>query len=231
MLADTAVVSLDLDDTLWDVGHVIRRAERQVGQWLRDEAPSLADYLASSDLAQLRRDVIARHPEQHHDYSFLRRAIYRDAASAVGLQGDIADAAFAEFHRWRNTVDLFSDVEPALAALAAQYPLIAVTNGTADLALVGLDQYFIDSVSAIRAGVAKPHPHIFALAAQLAGHPTERVVHVGDDPHLDVDGAREAGMQTVWLNRPGMDWPAELAPPDLAVRDLGQLAEALRGRR
>ncbi|MEO1034152.1 MAG: HAD-IA family hydrolase [Pseudomonadota bacterium] len=227
MFKNAAVVSLDLDDTLWDVGNVIRRAETEVGRWLAGNAPAMAEYLRDAGVTALRADIVAQHPDKAHDFGFVRRAIYLQAAAATGQSSATANAAFAEFHRWRNTVDLFGDVAAALAALAASYDLIAVTNGTADLALVGIDEHFVDSVTAARAGAAKPHPQIFELAAELTGQPPERFVHVGDDPHLDVDGARQVGMQTVWVNRPGVEWPADLAPPDVAVADLAELAEVM----
>jgi putative hydrolase of the HAD superfamily len=50
------------------------------------------------------------------------------------------------------------------------------------------------------------------------------VLHVGDDPLADVVGARQAGMQAVWLNRESRRWPGELAPP---VRTISTLAEIL----
>ena len=227
MLKPAAVVSLDLDDTLWDIGHVIRRAEREVGAWLSANAPGMAAFLAATDIAALRASLAASHPDQQHDFGFMRKAIYRRAAEHSGEPVDLAAAALDEFNRWRNTVDLFDDVEPALAAMANSHRLIALTNGTADLAEVGIGRHFVATVNAARAGVAKPHPAIFALAAELTGQSPDCVIHVGDDPHLDVAGARAAGMQAVWVNRPGVPWPDDLPPPDLAVGDLAELAEAL----
>lgn len=227
MLSQARAITLDLDDTLWDIGVVIRRAERKVGAWFAAEAPQLAEYLAGADLGALRREVVGRHPAHSHDFGFIRRRIYRDAAARIGLDDDVADAAFDEFQRWRNTVDLFDDVEQGLTALASQRPLLALTNGTADLAAVGIGRFFADSITAARAGVAKPDPQIFRFAADLAGVAPADVVHVGDDPHLDVEGARAVGMRTAWVNRIDAAWPEELPAPDIVVRDLAELAEEL----
>ena len=42
---------------------------------------------------------------------------------------------------------------------------------------------------------------IFAALRDMAGVPADEILHIGDDPITDVVGARQAGMQTAWLNR------------------------------
>jgi FMN hydrolase / 5-amino-6-(5-phospho-D-ribitylamino)uracil phosphatase len=49
------------------------------------------------------------------------------------------------------------------------------------------------------------------------------MLHVGDDAHADVAGARAAGLGTAWINRSGAPWPAALAPADHEVADLDAL--------
>ena len=53
------------------------------------------------------------------------------------------------------------------------------------------------------------------------------MLHVGDDPWLDVGGAAAAGMPSCWINRTGARWPDGLPRPDLEVTDLAALAEWL----
>jgi len=55
------------------------------------------------------------------------------------------------------------------------------------------------------------------------------VVHVGDDPEADIQGARGAGLRAVWLNRQGTPWPASTAAPELHIRSLGELDAVLTG--
>jgi len=44
-----------------------------------------------------------------------------------------------------------------------------------------------------------------------AGVEAAQVLHIGDDPHLDVVGAARAGMQAAWLNRDAKPWLAASA--------------------
>jgi putative hydrolase of the HAD superfamily len=53
------------------------------------------------------------------------------------------------------------------------------------------------------------------------------VVYVGDDPQLDVEGARSAGMQAIWVDRQGSEWPPQIAPAAHTVRSLTELVELL----
>ena len=56
------------------------------------------------------------------------------------------------------------------------------------------------SISAV-VGWEKPHGNIFAHALDAVGVAPVRAVHVGDSLHADVHGARQAGMQPLWLRR------------------------------
>jgi putative hydrolase of the HAD superfamily len=51
---------------------------------------------------------------------------------------------------------------------------------------------------------------------------------VGDTPETDIQGAHRAGLRAVWLNRDHRDWPANLAPPEAVIDELGQLLRRLR---
>jgi putative hydrolase of the HAD superfamily len=53
------------------------------------------------------------------------------------------------------------------------------------------------------------------------------VLHIGDDAHLDGLGALRAGMQTVWLNREGADWPHPDTRPHAVVTSLHALMPLL----
>ena len=140
----------------------------------------------------------------------------------------LAEPAFDVFFEHRMRVDLFEDALPALQFLAARYPIVAISNGNADVARVGLGEHFTASFSAHLFGVSKPDPRIFHAAAAAAGVRADEVLHVGDDPELDVLGGLGAGMQTAWINRSGYVWQHE-ARPHASVADLGALCRLLGG--
>jgi len=76
-----------------------------------------------------------------------------------------------------------------------------VSNGVADLHAIGLAHFFRTSIAAYHFGRAKPDAAIFLAACDALGVAPHEAVYVGDDPLLDVEGAQNAGLHAVWLNR------------------------------
>ena len=196
-------ITLDLDDTLWPVWPTIARAEAQLQAWLAEHAPATHALAAQPGVVRsIRAQVHIDHVGWAHDMSALRLEAIRRTLVRAGDDPALADGAFEVFYAERQRVSLFDDALPALELLSSQFPLVALSNGNADVELVGLGRFFHASVSARDAGVAKPDGRIFHLGAEAAGVPAAQVLHVGDDAVLDAQGALDAGMQAVWLQRP-----------------------------
>jgi putative hydrolase of the HAD superfamily len=118
---------------------------------------------------------------------------------------------------------LYDDVEASLQRLSKRYRLFALSNGNADLKRCGIAHWFEGHITAITAGAAKPDARIFTRLLDEAGVEAAQVLHIGDDPHLDVAGAARAGMQAAWLNRDAKPWPAQLAPPSRTISTLDEI--------
>lgn len=222
-------VTLDLDDTLWPVWPAIARAEARLHAWLQAHAPATAAHHDTGSLRRLRDEVAARHPEWAHDLSRIRLESLRLALHRTGDDPALAEEGFAVFFAARQEVELFPDVRDTLDRLASRYPLVAVTNGNAELDRIGLAQWFRDSVTARGFGIGKPDPRIFHEACRRLGVPPERTLHVGDDLMLDVAGALNAGLAAAWVARPEIHPELRQPPPGThhVVRSLRELADAL----
>jgi putative hydrolase of the HAD superfamily len=220
-----AGLTLDLDDTLWPIGPVIERCEQVLHAFLGEHAPPVAQRFPGLTMRALRDRIHAERPELGHDYGALRRLSLEHAFAECELHApDTIEAAYTLFYATRNQVELYAEIGHALPALAARQRIVALTNGNADLAMIGLDHHFHGAVFAREVGCAKPDRRIFDHACALLEAAPASVWHVGDDPDLDVVGAHRAGMTSVWLNRDGRRWPYPDGPlPDLVVRDLAQL--------
>ena len=220
-------ISLDLDDTLWPVWPTIARAEIQMQDYLRPQAPLTAALMAEPlQRSQFRDTVVQAHAASAHDMSALRLGMIELALQRCGESPALAQEAFAVFYAARQQVDLYADCAQALVRLAGRFPLLALTNGNADVHLVGIGHLFVGSVGAHTVGLPKPHKAIFDAAASALGCRHEEVLHVGDDALLDVLAALDAGMQTVWVNRQGASWQ-HARTPHLSVPSLDFLCHAL----
>lgn len=233
-LPHVSAISFDLDDTLWPFGPSVERAEASLHAWLITHAPNTASVLpASQTLSQLRDEYERARPDLVGDYRALRIGSIRLALERANEDIALTDHAYDVFYSARNQVEFFDDALPALAWLSARFPLIAVTNGNADLRLTGGGEFFRETLSARACGFAKPEPAIFHTAAATLGVPAAELLHVGDDFQLDIVGALNAGLQAAWVVRGEgreAEHAAHRAPsPHLTVRDLSMLCRALGG--
>ncbi|CAH0530117.1 pyrimidine 5'-nucleotidase [Vibrio hippocampi] len=119
-----------------------------------------------------------------------------------------------------------------IEALTGQAKLGIITNGFTELQQIRLDRtgmsdYFEYVVISEEVGVAKPDGGIFAHAHQLMGNPCKStVLMVGDNPHSDVLGGMNFGIDTCWLNTQAAQRPEGIAP-SYEVSSLQQLQRIL----
>jgi FMN hydrolase / 5-amino-6-(5-phospho-D-ribitylamino)uracil phosphatase len=222
-------VSLDLDDTLWPVLPALVAAEQCIDDWLREHHPSVADAWPIEAMRVLREKIAADRLDLSHDFSAQRRLTFKHAFAACGIDDAPVDEAWEIYFAARNRVELYPDTLAALERIVARVPVVSISNGNADLERIGIERFFRGRINASGVGVAKPDKKIFLAASQLLDIPAENILHVGDDPLLDVIGARDAGMRTAWLNRDGLVWMHEPAP-DLEFADMTALADWLDGK-
>jgi putative hydrolase of the HAD superfamily len=117
-----------------------------------------------------------------------------------------------------------------IAADAGLVPVV-VTNGQTDrqdsrIRRTGLDRYVADWVISEEAGVSKPNPRIFALAAQKVRMRLGGAWVVGDSPEADIGGAAAMGLPSVWLHR-GREWVDNRFAPTRAVGNVIQGLSAI----
>ena len=64
---------------------------------------------------------------------------------------------------------------------------------------------------------------MFRHVCGIAGVCEDAIIHVGDDPWFDIEGAHRAGVGSVWINRHGRPWPAEQRPAQAEISSLHEL--------
>ena len=131
----------------------------------------------------------------------------------------------------RISFNPYPESEPVLRALRGMGKRLYVVSNW-DIRLVrvlddlGWTPFFDGIVVSAVLGVEKPAPDIFEEALRLAGADPEKVLHVGNDPETDVRGAREAGIDTVFVAR-----ESDLEDPGATfiIPDLTRLPRILEG--
>jgi len=128
---------------------------------------------------------------------------------------------------WRNP-PLYPEAKKAIADCPV--PICCVSNvDTEDLEsaceLHGLHFDFIVTSEAARS--YKPHEAIFRMALDRTGWSPERIIHVGDSLHSDVEGAHGVGIRAAWLHREDRILDIGKADPDWTWPDLSNLSDHL----
>ena len=195
-------LTFDLDDTLWDNRPVMIAAEQALYDWLARYYPRVTRRYSLEKLRQARVEIAARWPDLGSHMTELRKRSLRLVAESVGYDVSMVEPAFDHFLEARHRITLYDDVLPALQRIhAAGYLIGALTNGNADVRRLGIGRLFHFTLSAESVGKAKPHPGMFLEACRQAGVTPAELVHVGDEPTIDLAGAHAAGVKAIWMNR------------------------------
>ncbi len=221
-------ILFDLDDTLWPIAPVMADAEKALYAWLASHAPKVAQQFSIETLRQGRLALLAQQPRLHLDLGALRRIALRSAFEQAGEDSAKVEAAMTHFFAARNAVTPYADVLPGLLRLKGRILLGSISNGNADLEVIGLAHHFKVSLAAGQFGSAKPDAAIFHAACGALGVAPHEAIYVGDDLVLDVAGAQQAGLRAIWLNRNGSSaHPDAAIQPDAICTTLDDLLEWL----
>lgn len=118
-------------------------------------------------------------------------------------------------------------------ARAGGYRPFIVTNGKTSqqlgkVAKLGLDPHVDGMVVSEEAGVTKPDPEIFRIAAHRAGDTLAGAWMIGDSAEADIEGAAAAGLDSVWLRR-GRKYPGGLVRPTLIADSFAEAVDLVLG--
>jgi putative hydrolase of the HAD superfamily len=162
-------------------------------------------------------------------------------ADGLTSRWDLADAIRDRYRLRIPSIDLLEELHEGPLAHERLDPLVAcalqiatdagwtplvVTNGPQEqqetrIRRTGLDRYVADWVISEQAGVSKPNPRIFAMAAQRVRMRLGGAWVVGDSPEADIGGAAAMGLPSVWLHR-GREWTDRRYAPTRVVGNVIQ---------
>ena len=218
---------LDLDDTIFDFAATERKSIKKVldivGVAPTEEILHRYHVINLDHWKMLERGEITRDELGTRRFEVLFREL--------GVQ---ADAKVCEDH-YRQFLSEGDDVLPgaaqAMEALSKKYRLFAATNSTVPVQLgrlerTGLGKYFEQLFISEDLGASKPNPRLYELAfARIENFCKEKAVMVGDSLSSDIQGGKNAGITTVWINHRHAD--GSRVGPDYEIESLAQLEELL----
>ena len=135
-------------------------------------------------------------------------------------------------YTWEK-VDWVPGAEKALKDLSSRYRCCLATNAGASttqevlLALkrVGAEKYFSEIFLAKEIGYEKPDRRFFTTVVAHLGLPASSHIMVGDNYLKDCEGAKQAGLKTVFLNTKQEAGPFSMA--DVVILNLDDLIKVI----
>jgi len=221
------VIYFDLDGTLVDYESDARHAYRKACEHAFESYPNAADLL-TDEVFKFARDATYI---QFGDIGIPVKDWYRECMRAVLESVEIFDRELAGrmgelYALFRNTtIEVFDDALEVVPKLAKAYRLGLLTNGSTKLRQLPIEDFFVHSVYARDVGHEKPSPEIFHAAAKMAGCSKGEMILVGDGQHTDILGAKNAGVEMVWINRERVNLLSGIPRPDYEIHDLREIFE------
>lgn len=123
---------------------------------------------------------------------------------------------------------LFAGVFSLLDYLSGRYSLHIITNGFEEiqhkkLANSGLTKYFTRVITSEDAGARKPEPWIFEYALKLSDARPAESLMIGDEEEVDIQGAKNAGMDSVLVDYQGKMIKSEATYVVSSLKELTQI--------
>lgn len=193
-----AAVIFDAYGTLLDVHSAMARHAERVGPaWQAISADWRQKQLEYTWIRSLAG------PTHHRDFSELTDA----ALAFVAARHGIADSVLlADLRRAYRALSAYPEAPALLAFLGeAGISRAILSNGSPDMLHEGIQAAgladLLDSVLSVEsAGIFKPHPSVYALAAQRFGIDPAQMLFVSSNA-WDAFGALSNGFQVAWINR------------------------------
>jgi 2-haloacid dehalogenase len=175
--------------------------------------------------------VVANYTDAYRPFYDVNRDALRYALESHGvdLPAETIEDVLSTYHN----LDPFDDVREGLEALTdAGYDVYVVSNGNPEMLesmveAAAIEDVVADLISAHEIRTFKPDVEVYRNAAARTGTPIDAIAHVAG-PTFDVQGAKHAGMQGVWLDRGKGPWDPSVEEPDLVVETFADFADVLR---
>lgn len=204
---DTEHIFFDLDRTLWDFERNSAETITELFGELKlayagvPDAPAfIRTYVEKNDLCWelYRQNKIGK--------DRLRTERFALALAEFNIHDEALANNMAEQYVERSPLKtaLFPHTSETLTYLTKRYTLHIITNGFEEVQHIklrqsGLEPYFKTVTTSERAGCKKPDAQIFQHAMAVAGAHTFNSLMIGDDWEVDIQGALNVGMKTVYF--------------------------------
>lgn len=205
MLKEYKHLFFDLDRTLWDFETTAREAFEDIYNRFKLESRGVKDAISFKDKYNYHNEILwAQYRDGKLSKELLRGLRFKLTLEEFGITDDDLAHQIGAHYVYISPliVNLFPNAYKILDYLLNKYQLHIITNGFSEVQYTKLKEsnlrkYFKQVITSEEAGVKKPDAGIFHYAMMKAGAKTEESMMIGDDPEVDIMGAKNVGMDQV----------------------------------
>ncbi len=218
------VIIFDVNETLLDLAPL----KTSVGKALGDREDLLPLWFST----MLHYSLVETLTRNYHSFGEIGTAALMMVADRQGIKLEYEDAKVAVVTPLR-TLPPHEDVAAGLRLLSeGGFRLVSLTNSSAEgseaqLRNAGLAGLFEKRYSVESVKKYKPHPDTYRLVIHDLGVRPDEVLMVAAHA-WDLIGAKNVGLQTAFIARPGTSLYPNAAKPDYIVGDLPELVKLLQ---
>ena len=201
-------IFFDLDHTLWDFERNAEETKEELFEKYSLKSRGIESYqLFREKYVPINTglwDLYRENKIEKEDLNFKRFYL---TLCQFGIEDKVLGASMADdfIEGISEKTFLFPHATEILEYLYPKYLLYIITNGFEEvqyrkLAKSGMDKYFTKIITSEAAGSKKPDLEIFRYAFDLTGASLTESIMIGDDPLVDIGGARSFGIDQLFVN-------------------------------
>lgn len=219
-------IFLDWDDTIGDWADAARNALRDIYRHYHLDAlyTTCEDFIAAYEPYNLqlwgmygRGEVTKEWLHFQRFYKPIEQLRVESQESRVRMAHKMGD----EFLQLTNKYfSVLPGADEVVRELAKKYPLTIISNGFKEVqyykfAHSGLADCFAYTIVSEEVGSNKPQPEIFRIALEKNGVGANEAIMIGDSYSSDIQGAKNAGIDQIWLHEGETEETATFIVPKL----------------
>lgn len=198
----------DLDKTLWDFSANTTDTFAELYDLFRLQDSGISSHIKFLDKYEVHNDRLwDLYRKGKVEKAFLSKERFYLTLKDFGIDDEKFALSLSEKYIKLSPqkTKLIPGTLETLNFLSGKYQMHIITNGFEDvqyrkLEFSGLAGFFKTVTTSEEAGCHKPDKRIFILALQKAGATLSESIMIGDDISVDILGAKDAGMDQVFLN-------------------------------
>jgi putative hydrolase of the HAD superfamily len=222
-------IFFDLDHTLWDFEQSAAQTFTllfEKHQLKQRGIPSLDDFVKEYTIHNTMLWESYRNGELKKE--ILRSLRFENTLREFGINDSVLAESIGDDYVYHapRTVFLIPGALEVLQYLQTKYVLHLITNGFEEVQHIkvreaDIGKYFTTITTSEEASVKKPDKQIFDYALKKAGAQVRESLMIGDNLEVDIEGARQAGIDQVYFN------PQKTTHSQKVSYEIGRLVELM----